>query len=160
MDIDINHLKSATPRAGFSITLPTSPSQDPIWNEPAEGARAMNNISADGTENATYPPPSTTSPLRLQPPAIHDASTTSLSKACVYKYRTKFASHDVAGIKLSKENGQGKKLSSKRFDILPCAPVDHAFHSDLPDQPGKVFMTRLYRGYRALENGLPGMILH
>jgi len=159
MDIDVDHLKSAVPRIGFSIALPTSPSQDPIWNELAEGARVVNNIPADGTGNVTHMiyPPSTTSPMRLQPPAIHGASTTSLSKEFVHKYRTKV---DVAGINFSEENGQVKELSWRRFDILSCAPVDHAFHRDPPDQPGKVFITRLYREYRALENGLPGMILH
>jgi len=160
MDIDVDHLKSAVPRTGFSVALPASPSQDPIWNELAEGARVMNNIPADGTGNVThmiYPPPSTTSPVRLQPPAIHGASAASLSREYVYKYRTKI---DVAGINFSEENEHVKELSWKRFDILPCAPVDHAFHRDPPDLPGKVFMTRLYREYRALENGLPGIILH
>jgi len=142
VNINVDHLKSAAPRTGFSIALPTSPSKDPIWNELAERARVMNNIPADGTGNIThmiYPPSSITSPVRLQPPAIHGVSTASLSKECVYKYRTKVASNDVASIDFSGENGRVKELSWKRFDILPCAPVDYAFHLNPSDQPEKVF---------------------
>lgn len=49
------------------------------------------------------------------------------------------------------------ELTWKRFDILPCAPVDHAFYSSSPAQPAKSFLNRLNREYRALANSLPGM---
>lgn len=47
----------------------------------------------------------------------------------------------------------------KRFDILPCAPADHAFHDRPVPQPSKAFMARLHKEYRALSTGLPGTLI-
>lgn len=167
MDNSVNYMESAAPRTSLSMVSPASPSQDPIWNELAEGARVINNIPTDGTGNLThmiYSPPSTTLPLRLQPPAINSANiVSSLSKEHVSRDRTKdliAISNNVVGVCGSGQTEQVPELSWKQFDILPCAPVDHAFYSDPPAQPGKGFTTRLHREYRALESGLPGMISH
>lgn len=46
--------------------------------------------------------------------------------------------------------------SWKRFDILPNAPVDHAFYSSVPAQHSRQFLARLTKEYRALSNSLPG----
>ncbi|KAG8834341.1 hypothetical protein FRC17_009109 [Serendipita sp. 399] len=46
-----------------------------------------------------------------------------------------------------------------RFEVLPQAPVDHAFYSVEPVQPSKSFMARLAKEYRALESSLPDSIL-
>lgn len=46
--------------------------------------------------------------------------------------------------------------SWKRFDILPSAPLDHAFYSTPPCQPSRQFVSRLSKEYRALESSLPG----
>lgn len=46
----------------------------------------------------------------------------------------------------------------KRFDILPSAPVDHAFYSSTPATPSRAFLSRINREYRALANSLPGML--
>jgi len=46
----------------------------------------------------------------------------------------------------------------KRFDILPSAPVDHAFYSSTPATPSRTFLSRINREYRALANSLPGML--
>ncbi|KAF8640906.1 hypothetical protein AX17_000554 [Amanita inopinata Kibby_2008] len=48
--------------------------------------------------------------------------------------------------------------SWKRFDVLPSAPVDHAFYSTPPASPSKSFLTRLHREYRALASSLPESI--
>ena len=45
----------------------------------------------------------------------------------------------------------------KRFEVLPSAPVDHAFYNTAPAQPSRNFMTRLTKEYRALQSSLPGM---
>ncbi|KZT72795.1 hypothetical protein DAEQUDRAFT_722414 [Daedalea quercina L-15889] len=47
----------------------------------------------------------------------------------------------------------------KRFEILPSAPPDHAFHSTPPAQTSRGFMARLSREYRALQSSLPDSIL-
>ncbi|KAF7320120.1 Isocitrate lyase [Mycena kentingensis (nom. inval.)] len=47
----------------------------------------------------------------------------------------------------------------KRFEILPSAPVDHAYYATPPAQPTKVFMSRLTKEYRALSSSLPDSIL-
>ena len=44
----------------------------------------------------------------------------------------------------------------KRFDILPSAPVDHAYYTTTPSQPSRAFLTRLQKEYRALSSSLPG----
>ena len=47
----------------------------------------------------------------------------------------------------------------KRFDILPCAPTDHAFYDRPIPQPSRTFMARLHKEYRALSTGLPGTLI-
>lgn len=47
----------------------------------------------------------------------------------------------------------------KRFEILPEAPRDHAFHSFNPVQPSKIFLSRLSKEYRVLQSSLPESIL-
>ena len=47
----------------------------------------------------------------------------------------------------------------KRFDILACAPVDHAFYNRPAAQPSRAFMARLHKEYRALSTGLPGTLI-
>jgi len=47
----------------------------------------------------------------------------------------------------------------KRFDILPCAPADHAFYGRPIAQHSRAFMTRLHKEYRALSTGLPGTLI-
>ena len=43
----------------------------------------------------------------------------------------------------------------KRFEILPNAPIDHAFYSSPPAQPSR-FLARLNKEYRVLSSSLPG----
>lgn len=59
----------------------------------------------------------------------------------------------------TQSNGLGEP-SWKRFDILPSAPVDHAFYNTPPCQPSRQFMSRLSKEYRALESSLPGVFHH
>lgn len=49
-------------------------------------------------------------------------------------------------------------LHWKRFDILPSAPVDHAFYGSAPAQPTRTFLARLNKEYRVLASSLPGKI--
>ena len=49
--------------------------------------------------------------------------------------------------------------SSKRFDILPSAPVEHAFYGVVPSTPSRQFLSRLTKEYRALSSSLPGKLL-
>jgi ubiquitin-conjugating enzyme E2 O len=49
------------------------------------------------------------------------------------------------------------ELAWKRFDILPCAPHDHAYLSSTPSQPSKAFLGRLRKEYRVLSSSLPGL---
>jgi ubiquitin-conjugating enzyme E2 O len=44
----------------------------------------------------------------------------------------------------------------KRFDILPGAPLDHAFYSSPPAQTSRTFLARLNKEYRVLSSSLPG----
>lgn len=44
----------------------------------------------------------------------------------------------------------------KRFEVLPSAPVDHAFFSTPPAQTSRSFLARLSKEYRALQSSLPG----
>lgn len=45
----------------------------------------------------------------------------------------------------------------KRFDILPSAPVDHAFYTSTSVEPSRQFMSRLSKEYKALMSSLPGL---
>ncbi|KAI6047747.1 hypothetical protein EDC04DRAFT_2863935 [Pisolithus marmoratus] len=47
----------------------------------------------------------------------------------------------------------------KLFDVLPCAPPDHAFYTTPCSQPSKAFLARVTKEYRALSNSLPESIL-
>ncbi|KAI0348532.1 hypothetical protein BDW22DRAFT_1366335 [Trametopsis cervina] len=47
----------------------------------------------------------------------------------------------------------------KRFEVLPSAPVDHAFYGSVPAQPSRTFLARLNKEYRVLANSLPDTIL-
>lgn len=57
--------------------------------------------------------------------------------------------------KLSPEDASD--FTWKRFDILPTAPVDHAFYTTSRGQPSRAFLSRLTKEYRALSTSLPGM---
>ena len=57
---------------------------------------------------------------------------------------------------VSAQAGKSGETSWKRFDILPSAPADHAFHSTTPAQPSRQFLSRLSKEYRALSSSLPG----
>lgn len=46
----------------------------------------------------------------------------------------------------------------KRFEVLPSAPVDHAFYATPPTQTSRSFLARLSKEYRALQSSLPGML--
>lgn len=50
-------------------------------------------------------------------------------------------------------------LPWKLFDVLPCAPPDHAFYATPCNQPSKAFLARVTKEYRALSNSLPESIL-
>lgn len=166
MDIDVNGLGDPGPSP--PMISPSSPSQDTIWSELAEGAAVTNNIPVDGIGKAThmiYSPPSTTpsSPRRgsVQPPPTNGTgSVSSLSKEYVFKDRMEKyggASNGVAIVNGIAMSAPVEEPPWKRFDILSSAPADHAFYSEPPAQPGKSFMTRLNREYRALANSLPGV---
>lgn len=47
----------------------------------------------------------------------------------------------------------------KKFEVLPGAPLDHAFYSSVSNQPSKNFLARLTKEYRALSTSLPDSIL-
>lgn len=52
---------------------------------------------------------------------------------------------------------EDKEQYWKRFDILPSAPIDHAFYTSVPAQPSRQFLARLSKEYRVLTSSLPGM---
>ncbi|CDO77016.1 hypothetical protein BN946_scf184380.g1 [Trametes cinnabarina] len=47
----------------------------------------------------------------------------------------------------------------KRFDVLPSAPVDHAFYNTPPAQHTRQFMARMSKEYKALQSSLPDSII-
>lgn len=59
----------------------------------------------------------------------------------------------------SLRDAENDDLYWKRFDILPSAPTDHAFHDRPIAQPSRAFMARLHKEYRALSTGLPGTLV-
>ncbi|KAI0815073.1 hypothetical protein BC629DRAFT_1469034 [Irpex lacteus] len=56
-------------------------------------------------------------------------------------------------------SSEGAETHWKRFEILPSAPVDHAFYGSAPAQPSRTFLARLNKEYRVLESSLPETIL-
>ncbi|KAH9943144.1 uncharacterized protein BXZ73DRAFT_40439 [Epithele typhae] len=56
------------------------------------------------------------------------------------------------------ESEDGESLW-KRFEVLPAAPVDHAYYNTTPAQPSRNFMARLTKEYKALQSSLPDSIL-
>jgi ubiquitin-conjugating enzyme E2 O len=55
------------------------------------------------------------------------------------------------------EDDTKEELTWKGFDILSCAPRDHAYFSSIPSQPSKSFLGRLTKEYRVLSSSLPGL---
>ncbi|KAL7282655.1 hypothetical protein ACG7TL_004128 [Trametes sanguinea] len=47
----------------------------------------------------------------------------------------------------------------KRFEVLPAAPVDHAFYNTPPAQHTRQFMARMSKEYKALQSSLPDSII-
>ncbi|KAI0371562.1 hypothetical protein BV20DRAFT_965322 [Pilatotrama ljubarskyi] len=47
----------------------------------------------------------------------------------------------------------------QRFEVLPSAPVDHAFYNTTPAQHTRQFMARMSKEYKALQSSLPDSIL-
>ncbi|KXN83875.1 putative ubiquitin-conjugating enzyme E2 23 [Leucoagaricus sp. SymC.cos] len=87
----------------------------------------------------------------------------SLSKEYVFKEIVNHAGSSTG--MMAPANGDVKtkmkteELPWKKFDILSSTPMDHAFYSHPPAQPGKSFMARLNREYRVLTNSLPDTIV-
>lgn len=54
---------------------------------------------------------------------------------------------------------EDKETHWKRFDVLPSAPIDHAYYTTTPSQPSRNFLARLSKEYRVLSSSLPGMPL-
>lgn len=70
------------------------------------------------------------------------------------------ASQDVAVENVEKQQeGIEEDFTWRRFDILPCAPADHAFYTTPRNQPSKAFLARLTKEYRALSTSLPGVFI-
>ncbi|KAL1940019.1 hypothetical protein VTO73DRAFT_9354 [Trametes versicolor] len=59
----------------------------------------------------------------------------------------------------SKEAGDVEDGPWKRFEVLPSAPVDHAFYNTPPAQHTRQFMARMSKEYKALQSSLPDSIL-
>ncbi|CAL1695554.1 unnamed protein product [Somion occarium] len=57
------------------------------------------------------------------------------------------------------ERSSNGELPWKRFDILPSAPPDHAFHASTPAQTSRTFLARLSKEYKILASSLPDTIL-
>lgn len=187
MDIDVAGWGSSNgPGPSPPVVSPSSPSQDSVWNQVTEGGAVTDNLPLDGTGNATHVihSPSSTSrssprggPVRppakggpnLTTPAANvdlspaPAGLSSISKECIFKNDMS----NAAGVTITdtainantaaEKNKATEELTWKRFDILPSAPLDHAFYSSTPAQPAKSFLNRLNREYRALSNSLPGI---
>jgi ubiquitin-conjugating enzyme E2 O len=160
MKIDI---PDSGPGPSPPIMSPSSPSQDSVWNGEVGGVTMANNILPDGAENATHIPhsPESTNPSPAQPlPQTDSLSSMQPNSPLTLEDLNKTANvtetsaaNDVFGLN---EEGTTKDLTWKRFDVLPSAPPDHAFYSKVPGHPGKPFLSRLNREYRALANSLPG----
>ena len=95
--------------------------------------------SNESMEEDTIPEPD-----RAVPSANGLESTPSVSGASVR--------HDVD----YPESAEQSAASWKRFEILPSAPLDHAFYGTTSSQPSRQFLSRLSKEYRALQSGLPG----
>ncbi|KAI9513052.1 hypothetical protein F5148DRAFT_463736 [Russula earlei] len=66
----------------------------------------------------------------------------------------------VDGATVNGVDEDGDKSSHwKRFEVLPEAPRDHAFHNSTPSQPSRNFLARLQKEYRALSSSLPESII-
>lgn len=122
----------------------------------------MRNTILPPTQNRST---STTPMINMEiSPAVSGAS--SLSKEYVFKDKLEnnvngiVDAGNATGLHTTKEIAKSEpteELTWKRFDILPCAPPDHAFYSSPPAQPAKSFLNRLNREYRALASSLPGV---
>jgi ubiquitin-conjugating enzyme E2 O len=162
-DPDSDGMKIDIPDSGPGPSPPMmslSSPQDSVPNGQIEQASMVNNAIPDGAGNATgipQPPLSTNpSPADSRPkadsfPSMQPneplTSVVNAPEASVAK--------DVSGLN---EEGTTKDLAWKRFDVLPSAPPDHAFYSKSPAHPGKPFISRLNREYRALSTSLPGSL--
>jgi ubiquitin-conjugating enzyme E2 O len=135
-----------------------------------------------GSPKATKPPlvrkvtmPGSYSPSPPSPPSDYDEATTGVSSSATEiecaspAAPTKSISSDedvrmmLTESERSPDPDKIEELDDldhwKHFDILPAAPVDHAFYTVEPPQPSKAFLSRISKEYRVLESSLPGSIL-
>ncbi|KAI0832769.1 hypothetical protein BC628DRAFT_1415018 [Trametes gibbosa] len=54
---------------------------------------------------------------------------------------------------------QEADIPLKRFEVLPSAPVDHAYYNTPPAQHTRQFMARMSKEYKALQSSLPDSII-
>ncbi|KAL4069739.1 hypothetical protein V8B97DRAFT_2008249 [Scleroderma yunnanense] len=131
---------------------------DEEWEEMNEEMDDLMDTDISWAENEL--PPTTADMIDALPgnvtPDIADSVSPLLVSPCI---TSPDSSQDIAV-----ENGERKQDSVeeeftwKRFDILPCAPVDHVFYATPRNQPSKAFLARLTKEYRALMTSLPESI--
>lgn len=126
--------------------------EDERMSEDDQGDWAMSEGSEVGAELEHVPTPPVASSGALTPMA--PATETPLD--VVSPPRPLSPKNPVASTSTAPNEG----LSWERFEILPEAPVDHAFYSSPRAQPSKNFMVRLTKEYRVLSNSLPGAQLY
>lgn len=164
------------------ILSSSPPFTSPSWNELTDEAAVKTVNSRETMSHMTSTSTTSLSPLpgpiqilgenatSLGTPIIPMTNSPSgsslLSKDYIYKDQTRHTTNGDSSLGAetrtdpvteTMKTETNAELTWKRFDILPCAPVDHAFYSSSPAQPAKSFLNRLNREYRALANSLPGM---
>ncbi|KAG1715995.1 hypothetical protein ID866_1160 [Astraeus odoratus] len=132
---------------------------DDEWEETDEDLENAMDVDVLWAENERYPTTDVTTdslPRHVSPDIADSASPLPVSPSVT----SPDASQEIDVGGNQKQQADDEEDSPwKRFDILPCAPPDHAFYSSPRSQPSKAFLARLTKEYRALSNSLPESII-
>ncbi|KAH9855005.1 hypothetical protein C2E23DRAFT_875028 [Lenzites betulinus] len=66
---------------------------------------------------------------------------------------------DTKAATVNEDAAQDAETPWKRFEVLPSAPVDHAYYNTPPAQHTRQFMARMSKEYKALQSSLPDSII-
>ncbi|KLO15052.1 hypothetical protein SCHPADRAFT_902766 [Schizopora paradoxa] len=126
------------------------PDDEGDWEDDEDEAASEADVKMDTDDDISAPNPD----LKTQSPTSQEASSGSDD---VGSRPTSSVSSEPTSVDESESKDEAEPC--KRFDILPSAPVDHAFYTSTSVDPSRQFMSRLSKEYKALTTSLPDSII-
>ncbi|KAH9899514.1 hypothetical protein C8Q73DRAFT_639825 [Cubamyces lactineus] len=138
---------------------------DDEWESADEELDADDGMDVESAEGGGDWSPSTDTvipPLHVEPPSMVVDSTTPSEPPRPTSTEGRPHSPDVPKDATEPDDAEHDAHTDtpwKRFEVLPSAPVDHAFYNTPPAQHTRQFMARMTKEYKALQSSLPDSII-